>query len=155
MLCSGLAVCKKWRIIFSNHIRPVHSKPALQEQPATTLSPPPKEYSTPRHILRERHQESNRLKGASREHLATSSAHLAPRSIKLRVCPNCMSPARKLNLRRCCCTNRNCQFDFCMECFKNWHEERCIGVGNIDTPYKRSNTDIAGTKQARKRLKRL
>ncbi len=72
----------------------------------------------------------------------------------LRPCPNCSSPAKELNLRRAECLK--CNFDFCVNCFKHWHEKNCGHIGDCESrQYKRSAINIAGNRSSKKRLRRL
>ena len=71
----------------------------------------------------------------------------------LRPCPQCSSPAKRINQDRALCNV--CQFDFCCRCFKKSHQPSiCSGS---TSPKRRSEIthSIAGSKNSKKRLKRL
>lgn len=81
----------------------------------------------------------------------TLSSHPSYFKRASRVCPLCIKyTAKRLNLRRFICTK--CKFDYCVQCLKDWHFERCVGIGNAKLI---SDIDIVGTSKSRKRLKRL
>ena len=75
-------------------------------------------------------------------------------SLKMRPCPKCQSPAKRLNMRRSECTK--CLYDFCEHCFSSWHEESCGGKDMSTSPKKtQDSVSVAGTKKSKRRLKRL
>lgn len=69
---------------------------------------------------------------------------------RLRPCPNCQSPAKKMEQNRALCNH--CEYNFCIVCLRENHKGECRG----SSP-KRSSSSIAvaGTKKSRKRLRRL
>lgn len=89
------------------------------------------------------------------------SSHITsslPPSIKLRLCPNCTSPAKELNLRRAECTV--CLFDFCKKCTRRYHEGGCKTMQELsgEEEVGPSSIHIAGklkSKAVKKRLRRL
>ena len=76
-----------------------------------------------------------------------------------RPCPQCHSPAVEVSPRRAKCTSPQCTFDFCRGCFKPWHDDKSCHIQvtspgrNIHKQYRKY--DIIGSKQNKKRLKRL
>lgn len=75
--------------------------------------------------------------------------------LKFRPCPQCQSPAKKLNIRRAECSK--CCFDFCQDCLQRWHENSCESRRDNQLSPKKSQNSvfIAGSKKSKKRLKRL
>ena len=69
---------------------------------------------------------------------------------RLRPCPNCQSPAKRMDQNRALCDH--CEYNFCMICLRENHKGECRG----SSPKRSfSSIAVAGTKKSRKRLKRL
>jgi len=74
-----------------------------------------------------------------------------PSQIKQTKCPSCSSPAKQYNLNRADCSF--CSYSFCPSCLGKAHAAACC---RNRSPTKRDPTQVGiGTKQARKRLRRL
>ncbi len=72
--------------------------------------------------------------------------------MQTRICPVCGKSAKVLNLRRATCLSSNCNFDFCTQCFREWH------YGYKCKNWSKNMVEkllVAGTRQSKKRLKRL
>lgn len=71
---------------------------------------------------------------------------------RIQKCPNCRSPAKVFPVEdRGNCKNENCLFDFCINCFHEYHGSRpCITAAA-----KRTKKDAIGSKKSKRNLKRL
>ena len=69
----------------------------------------------------------------------------------LRYCPQCSSPARKIDVHKAYC--KICDYNFCCQCFKSSHEQNCIRELSPKRPA--DSDSIVGSKKSKKRLRRL
>ena len=72
--------------------------------------------------------------------------------VKRTKCPNCSSPAKEYNfLHAECCS---CSYSFCPSCLGKAHADN-NSCKRMRSPTKRDNQLSVGTKQSKKRLRRL
>ena len=71
---------------------------------------------------------------------------------KLQKCPKCRKPAKVLPVQdRGCCTNPDCEYDFCTKCSYRFHHSKdCVPIIT-----KKTKTNTIGTKKSKSSLKRL
>ena len=75
--------------------------------------------------------------------------------MQTRICPQCRRSAKVLNLRRSGCLSPDCRFDFCTQCFRQWHDGECKKDHERSKNSVSEKLYVAGTKRSKKRLKRL
>ena len=134
-----------------NHCVPLEKAPLPPLEKVSPPPPSPPVHAPPPIFRRPRPLETRDMNSLPRIRNRISTPHITvPLHVRLKSCPNCQSPTKELNRRRSQCLV--CNFDYCRQCFKQWHKERCPGVGTPDT---RNSVLIVGTSSSKKRLKRL
>lgn len=160
-ICSCLLVCQSWNTHISSSQR-------------LSIIVKPLSLTSPQNVKDENSRTTQSVKSLSHHRIALStinsnslntsrvSVQMKPSQkivgtsiVQLRPCPQCQSPAKRLNARRAECTK--CCFDFCQDCLQAWHNKQSCGSYRDHGSPKQTlkPTSIAGTKKAKKRLKRL
>lgn len=155
-LCSCRLVCQSWNTHISQRL-PVIVKPLSLTKTQSVTD----ENTRPSQSVKSRRTALATINSNSLDNTSTavqtkhSQKKVGTSVIKLRPCPQCQSPAKRLNARRAECGK--CSFDFCQDCLQTWHEESCGSYRDMQLSPKKSqnNASIAGTKKSKRRLKRL
>ena len=140
---SCAAVCTRWRLFCTNLQSIARRLPAKEKLPLKQRKKTKK-------------QSDRGLPLFARNFNIMSPKEVTPPSIseiKHTKCPNCSSPAKQYNLvhAECC----SCTHSFCPRCLGKAHTNN-KDCGNRSPPIKRDFAELTiGTKQSKKRLKRL
>lgn len=147
---SCAAVCTRWRL-FCTNLKSIASSFPEKEKP------PLKQRQRENQFLKRSKKQSDRgLPLSNRNFNIMSPPEVTPPSIpeiKRTKCPNCSSPAKQYNLvhAECC----SCTHTFCPRCLGKAHTNN-RSCGSRSPPIKRDFAELTiGTKQSKKRLKRL
>lgn len=147
-----LAVCSRWRL-FCTNIKSITSRlPAKTEE---KLKKRQKENQVTKRTFK---KPTDRQPLTSRNTNMLSSQKVNPPSIpqtKQTKCPSCSSPAKEYNFvhAECC----SCAYSFCPSCLGKAHTDNKNCSKKLrSSPTKRDSSQLSvGTKQSKKRLKRL
>ena len=148
-LKSCVGVCSRWKLFCTNLMAissrlPVEAEDKLQRQKENLVAKRGHKKQTERHPLAT--QNPNILSQLK----ATPPPSIS--KMKQMKCPNCSSPAKEYNFVHAECLQ--CSYSFCPSCLGKAHSDN-HSCKRMRSPTKRVNQLSIGTKQSKKRLRRL